>query len=293
MLALIGSPHGAIYWPDVQASVAQAAHPDDFELPWDGRVILLRVSADGRQWTMWNDSIGGIPVFYTQIKQGCVASTLEPVVVAAAKFSANDIYIPGLLAVLMYGHFLADWTLYKNMKVVPPDCVAQWDEHGFHWKRLWTVTPSKDRWETGWDELVDEMYRDTSFQAIADLLRTRPTWILPLSAGLDSRLIAGVGADLGTGLHAYAWGSPEATNVVYSRQIARMLGFPWQRVDVGTDYLVKYRHDGLIGLAVLCTFTACIRCRFSMVFTEHLLFRSYLGFLATYCPAAVYSASPR
>jgi hypothetical protein len=79
-----------------------------------------------------------------------------------------------------------------------------------------------------------------SHKAIADVLQTQPTWILPLSSGLDSRLIAAVGADLGVNLHAYAWGKPESTDVVYSRQIARTLGYPWKHVDLPSDFLVKY-----------------------------------------------------
>jgi len=238
-LALIGSPHGEVLWSDVEKSLAQATRPEDFELPWEGRVILLRISADGTHWTMWNDWIGSIRVFQCQIDQGRICSTLEPAVVAAAGFSPDDIFLPGLLCLLINGHFVADWTLFKSMKVVPPDCAAEWDCRGFHWKRLWTVKPTQDRWETGWDDLVDEM-SELSREAIASVLKTQSSWILPLSSGLDSRLIAAVGADLGSNLHAFAWGSPDSTDVVYSRQIAKALGLPWRRVELGTDFLAKY-----------------------------------------------------
>ena len=63
---------------------------------------------------------------------------------------------------------------------------------------------------------------------------------MPLSAGLDSRLIAAVGADLGIDIHAYAWGEPNSTDVVYSRQIAKTLGFTWKHIDLSKDFLIKY-----------------------------------------------------
>jgi len=61
-----------------------------------------------------------------------------------------------------------------------------------------------------------------------------------LSAGLDSRLIAAVGADLGVNFHAYAWGETESTDVVYSREIAKALGIPWKRIELCKDFLARY-----------------------------------------------------
>ncbi len=139
----------------------------------------------------------------------------------------------------MNGHFISDWTLYKGMKTVPPDSIAEWDENGYRTKQVWAVQPSQDRWEAGWDDLVDEMH-ELSHAAIADVLKTQPQWIVPLSAGLDSRLIAAVGADLGVNLQTYAWGEPESTDVVYSRKIAKALGLPWKRIELCKDFLACY-----------------------------------------------------
>ena len=235
LAVIIGSPHGSVVLKDAQYDLLS----NEFEIPWDGRVILLRVSPDGKHWTMWNDWLGSIPVFHTQIGQGRVASTLEPVTVAAAGYTPEDFFIPGLVSLLINGHFMSDWTLYKEMKAIPPDSVMDWDENGFRARPLGTVQPSQCRWEKSWDDLVDEMY-ELSHRAIADVLKTHPSWILPLSAGLDSRLLAAVGADLGADLHLYAWGEPDTTDVVYSHQIARTLGYPWKHIYLPKDFLVKY-----------------------------------------------------
>ena len=239
LFALIGSPVGNPCWQEIEKQLTRAIHPEDFALPWDGRFILLKISPDGRYWTMWNDWVGSIPVFHAQIGEGWIASTLEPVVVAAADYTPNDFFLPGLVSLLVNGHYLGDWTLFKGMNVVPPDCVAEWDGQGFRWKRLWTVKPSDDRWDKGWDELVDEMY-ELSRQAISDVLKTQPSWILPLSGGLDSRLIAAVGAELGVNLRAYTYGPAAWNETIYARKVARTLGLPWKRVDLGTQYLAKY-----------------------------------------------------
>ena len=235
LTVVIGSPHGKVNLRGLEDALLNG----DFELPWDGRVIVLRISSDGRCWTMWNDWLGSIPVFHAQIGGGRVASTLEPVTVAAAGYTPDDFFMPGLVSLLINGHFISDWTLYKGMKTVLADSVAEWDENGFRAKQLWTVQPSQSRWEAGWDDLVDEMH-ELSYRAIADTLKTRSTWILPLSSGMDSRLTAGVAADVGANLFTYAWGAPETTDVVYSRQIAKILGLPWKHIEIPDKFLLKY-----------------------------------------------------
>ncbi len=235
LVIVIGSPHGRVALKDVQYDLLS----NEFEIPWDGRVILLRIDADGKRWTMWNDWLGSIPVFHAKIGTGRIASTLEPVTVAAAGYTPEDFFLPGLVSLLINGHFISDWTLYKDMKVIPPDSRMEWDENGFHAKQLQTVQSSQSRWEAKWDDLVDEMH-ELSHNAIADVLKSQPAWALPLSAGLDSRLIAAVGANIGVDFHAYAWGEPESTDVIYSHQIAKTLGIPWKRIDLCRDFLECY-----------------------------------------------------
>lgn len=238
-LALIGSPHHDVPWHDVQEKLLKLDRPEDFILPWEGRVILLRVSADGKRWTIWNDWLGSITTYYADIPNGRIASTLEPVPVAAAGCTTDDFFLPGLVSLLVNGYFQTDWTLYKNVKTIPPDSLTAWDEEGFRTKKLWTVLPSQERWETSWDDLVDEMYAITR-QVIADILKTQSTWILPLSSGLDSRLIAGVVADVGANVYTYSWGDANNNDVIFSQEIAKTLGFPWKHVPLPRDFLVKY-----------------------------------------------------
>jgi len=235
---LVGSPVGRPAWSAVLAQLKRQGD-DRFELPWEGRVVLVRVSPDGRDWTAWTDWCGSIPVFHARTGEGRIASTLEPVVVAGAGYGPSNFFLPALMSLLISGHFLSDWTLYQGMKVVPPDCAAVWSGSNFHLSRLWTVAPSEARWNDGWDELIDEMY-ELSRQAIADVLATRPSWILPLSGGLDSRLIAAVGAQMGTDLRAYTYGPPNWNETTFARQVAKVLKIPWKRIDLGTRYLAEY-----------------------------------------------------
>ncbi|MFC1997548.1 asparagine synthase-related protein [Chloroflexota bacterium] len=238
-LILIGSPVGDFTWSEIAEWVMSSSTSKPFVLPWEGRVILIKIDPKGDIWTLWNDWMGGIPIFHTQLKSGRIASTLEPVVVAGGGFSADNFYSPAVVSLLIHGHFLGDWTLYKDIKVVPPDCMSEWEDRDFSFRRNLTVEASDNRWEASWDELVDEMYF-LSRKAIAEMLQSHPAWICPLSSGLDSRLIATVASEMGVECNTYSWGSPDTSDVNYSQQIAGVLGLPWKRVDLGADYLVEY-----------------------------------------------------
>lgn len=236
LLALVGSPVGNHSWQAVERALAV---PENFCLPWEGRVILLHIRADGRRCTMWNDWLGSIPVFTTTNQQHSIASTLEPVVVAAGGFSSNDIFLPGLLLLLTHGNYLANWTLYKDMHTARPDSMTVWDDQGCHSTARATIPATDERWETGWNDLLEEMHALVE-KAIREMLKTQPAWVVPLSSGLDSRLIAAVGAAAGSDIRTYTWGPPTTRDTVYSRQIARALNVPWQRISLGDEYLARY-----------------------------------------------------
>ena len=234
---VVGSPQGPVDWQREARAFLGPEAPLTADLPWDGRTIVARVCEGGRRWDMWTDWVGSIPVYHAQLDEGWIASTFEPVVVAAAEFSSADISVPGLVGLLVDGQFLNDRTLFDGMTTVPADCQASWSADRFEWRRLWTVTPSCQRWEADWNELVDEMHH-LGREAIRAALGSQSRWMVPLSGGLDSRWIGAVAVEAGVAPRTCTYGHREATDVVCARRIAKKLGLPWRHVSLGSDYLL-------------------------------------------------------
>jgi len=238
LLVLVGSPVGLQSWNQVDVAFGGLSGPKDYRLPWDGRTILLRISPDGNEWMVWNDWLGSIPIFYATFPQWRIASTLEPVVVSACGFGDVDIFLAGLLLLLTHGNFLSNWTLYREMHTIPPDSVSILNDQGCQFTACRTIQATDEHWETGWNELVEEMHVLVK-AAILDTLKTQPEWIVPLSSGLDSRLIAAVGAAAGARMQTYTWGPANTKDSIFSQRIARALDLPWQRISLGQDYLAQ------------------------------------------------------
>ena len=239
VLILIGSPVGNFSWQDIEEMVLHVSTAGKFTLPWEGRVILLKIEPKSNTWTLWNDWVGSIPVFHTETNSIRIASTLEPVVVNTIGYTPNDISLPSLMALLIWGHYFSDWSLFRDMKALLPDGEATWDQTGFRFTRYLSVKPTHDRWESGWDDLIDEMHA-LSKKAITSSLIQNPQWILPLSSGLDSRLIAAVAAEQNMNIYAYTWGSPKSSDVIFAKKIAHAMSIPWKSVDIGNTYLTSY-----------------------------------------------------
>ncbi|MBU1726456.1 MAG: asparagine synthase C-terminal domain-containing protein [Candidatus Omnitrophica bacterium] len=235
LYVIIGSPIGGINWQEIEENCASKSYKPS----WDGRFILIKISLQGSHWTMWNDWIGGIPVFHSFIGKGCLACTLETVVVSAGGFTSKDLFLPGLISLLVNGHLLGEWTIFKNMKVVRADCCAERKNEGFVWERLNSVQPSGERWNKGWDELVDEMHI-LSREAVASVLKNDVNWVLPLSGGVDSRLIAGIGCKMGVNFNAYTYGPSNWNEVIFASKVAKALKLKWKRIDFGRDYLAEH-----------------------------------------------------
>jgi hypothetical protein len=239
LIVNIGAPLSDSAWKFLNKRAPNGEMLDSARFGGDGRYVHLWISPDGNSWTFWNDWLGSIPVYHSRNGNGHIISTIEPVVVAAADPSIDDIYLPGLLSLLVHGNYLSDWTLYDQIKVLPPDCIAKWESGSYKYEQLFTVKPSDAHWETGWNELAEGMH-ELSKKAITDVLRSQAQWILPLSGGLDSRLIAAVGAELNCNLYAYTYGPATTKDVVYAQEIAKTLEIPWKRIDLGNDFLVDF-----------------------------------------------------
>ena len=239
VLLRVGSPIGVSNWDSIAKSLSQSSKSEEYQPPWDGRYVLLKISPDGRQWVMWNDWLGSIPVFHFGTPESTIASTLEPVVVAGAGLGSDDIFLPSVLSLLIHGNYISDWSLFRQMKVVRPDTVSTWEDQGFSFVILETVSPSDANWDKGWNELREQMY-ELSTQSITEVLKSHSSWVLPLSGGLDSRLIAAIGANLDVDLSAFTWGSRNSRDAIYAQSLARELGIPWKLVDFDSNYLEDY-----------------------------------------------------
>jgi len=245
VLLLSGSPLGKQSWTDITQQMVMSGDME-FSLPCDGRCVLMQISADGQHWDLWNDWAAALTVFHASQSCGSVVSTLETIVVQTTDLSPDRFSKRGLVELLLLGQFLGTDTLYEPMEVVKPDSHVIWQQGKLKTsKRLWTVQASDAHYSTSRPILLDTLH-DLTCQAVSGALASEESPILlPLSSGMDSRLIACVAAENHLQVEAFSYGSKEWAEVYFARQIAEAFKFPGHNVDLGVNYRADFVRNWL------------------------------------------------
>lgn len=213
---------------------------DEYYHPqWNGKFVFVRLNQQGTNWSICNDWAGTIPVFRAEEQGLSVVSTSEPLTVAMMEFTEADMSQRGLVELLHHGQFLASHTLYKQMYFLEPDSRSIWRSGQFiRAQALDTVPASDERWDKSIDTLLDEL-KPLSEAFFREALAVSDSWIIPLSGGLDSRIIAVYAKAFGKEVRAFTYNTAYR-NFVCGKAVAKALGLKWQQVDVRDDYLNRF-----------------------------------------------------
>ena len=243
LVFLVGSPQRNITW--CEAMPGGVMEPTKFILPWEGRLLFVHLSADGREWSIWTDWCGSVQLFVGEGSDGIVLSTLEPETVAATGMHARNVSHESLVQLLALGHFLGNDSLYTGITILPADTRSHFVEGELNQVHdLQSVAASEDNFQRSRTQLVDDMTALTE-ETIDSALKRSDLWTLPLSGGVDSRLIAQRASSKKVACEAVTYGPDNWIEVTSARAVAEHLNLDWQRVNIPPSYLVDYTDSWL------------------------------------------------
>jgi len=138
-----------------------------------------------------------------------------------------------------FGYILGDKTLCEDIRLLPPASVWIVRENRIHRWQYWSLEYGPDaphRAEADWiDEMLARLER-----AVERRVRGRENVALPLSGGIDSRLLLAVlTTRLDVRLPAFTYGLPDSQDVVRAARLARKTGIRHTWLGLPEDYLVQ------------------------------------------------------
>ncbi len=191
---------------------------------YNGNFAFIIIQGD-HVW-IGNDRYGIYPLFFVQKEGQYIVSTQWQRLVP---FSGRELQRESVLELLSLGYVLGDKTLVKNICEIPgasllhissADGRLEYRPHRY-WKLEHHFRPGRLQrleWEFA------SLWRD-QFRSYTDYIREEGnTCIVPLSGGLDSRLLAHELERAGIGIHAFTYGMGEQSgDVITARQVAKQL----------------------------------------------------------------------
>lgn len=240
-LWILSNANAAPTWSSIVDSYATDPSSTSRAARLQGIFVLVRMDRDAVQ--LWTDWTGASKVFTWALSHTYGAVTLEPLAVAAAGAGESDIASASLFALMRYGSYLGTSTLYRSIRVVAPDSHCRIARgQATKTEHIQSIRPSDSRWTAGWDDVVEE-WKALLQQTFADALRPLTQSTLMLSGGIDSRLIAAIGAGSRHTFHAVSYGNELWQDGVFAKKVAAALDLPFSRYEIGADYLSRYTRD--------------------------------------------------
>jgi hypothetical protein len=198
-----------------------------------GSFNLATLDLDRSVFTVANDRVGSIPLYYARVPGGCVVTT-APYLATACGLVIMEPDLTAIAELVFLGHTVGDRYYSKAMRRLPPASTLEWDDRS---ARLSVGATDLSPLRLGPAD------RRPDIDQIADLTRAACRRLaglsdanaLLLSGGMDSRLILAAWPDSAP-LPSYSYGPPEFADVSFARQVAAVRGAAFTHVPLpGND----------------------------------------------------------
>lgn len=178
------------------------------------------------------DPVRSYPVIWAQTHTGLLVTHYGPAMEARLALGPEQMDPDVLAAVALSGFTIGNATLYPNVTQLGPGEYLWVDKTGPAQRRYHRWEPWQQETDADADVLATRLSA-LNEQLIDDLVTgigDRPI-LVPLSAGLDSRMIASGLKEAGyRNVHCVAYGVPGNREAEVSREVARRLGYEWSFV---------------------------------------------------------------
>lgn len=175
------------------------------------------------------DKIRSYPIFYTKTSKGFYISNSAIDLQDSANLTEYD--NDSVLEFQMSGFVTGTNTLYKELQQIQGGefLIYKKTNNELFVEKHFTYFPS-NLFESSEEDLLEKHDEaiNISFSKLVDSLDDAPVWI-PLSGGLDSRLILAKMIELGyDNLNTFTYGIPQLWEVKYAREISKLTKIKWQ-----------------------------------------------------------------
>lgn len=210
----------------------------------NGTYVIVIWDSEQQELTIINDRYGFRKFYYSHFsKKFAFATSVKPI--SSDPDFKKELDEKAMSQLLVFGHLLDDRTLFKNIKLLPPASVLTYKGEELSLEKYWEYSFHSDD-----DSIyVEDDYVDGLSAVTEAAIRKRVSGLkkiaVPLSGGLDSRVIVGMVKKIGFQgeVITYSYGHKNCYDVIYGRKIAKQVNYPHYFVSINGDYIKKHARE--------------------------------------------------
>lgn len=171
--------------------------------------------------------------------------------VLAALSRRPDIDQDGLADFMLLGMPMGHRTLFQGIELVPAGAVLTLHEGSVRVERYEEVTYARSESSPSTLREATEQLYEAFLEAAAEQMGTGHAFNVPLSGGLDSRIVAALACRFSDRVSTHTMGDAESADLMIAPQVARCLGLPNEAWEIRPEEWIAgveesvYRTDGM------------------------------------------------
>ncbi len=187
---------------------------------------------------IFNDQLGLNDIFYYYKNNQLIIANKFVNFFSIKNFSKNDLDLTALGEFLLYEHVFLDRTFIKNIKLLKYATLKKFDlrQNKTKEKKYWSYV-FKEKKKINRNEVMKKLdiLLRKSIKRI-HLLNQNKRFLIGLSGGLDSRLLAKYAMQEGIDLYPFVFSNKNSDTFYISKKIAQMLNLTLKQLIIRDDY---------------------------------------------------------
>ena len=215
-----------------------------------GIFVLAVWNNQAKQLVLVNDRFGLRPLYYTH-RPGLFAFSGEVKGLLALKDFRPTVDDHAVADFFSFEQIIGDKTFFSEIRLLPPASIFSLQDGKLAQRNYWKLEfmpPDQARPEEEWvEEMVERLTR-----AVEIRVEEKYPVGLPLSGGIDSRLLLAVLSGLGVAVPTYTYGLKQSKDLVQACRLSNAVGVPHHVLAFEDDYISKNagrvidRGDGML-----------------------------------------------
>jgi len=218
-------------------------HGRDFVKKLNGSFTIAVMDKKNRRLLIVNDRYGLRPLYYANFKNKFLFCSEVKGILKDSDFD-KEIDEASVADFFSFGYILGDKTFFKHVKILPPASILTYQDGKVSVEQYWDFEYKEDYKSSTLHDYFEE-FAFLLHQAVNRCIKAGNVIGVPLSGGLDSRMIVGMIDKKYLPIHTFTYGLPECNDLIFARRVSEEIGTLHHEVILRCENFNEYIRKGI------------------------------------------------